>query len=112
MDKAQFPKLAALSQSAYQWELERQFDKAYKLHEEAIRGWKEFEKNGSFFSTDEREYKRIANKKVGLHNERLEVLKPYLNGEPIPAEFTFLPTAVTVSENLAPKGNDESQIKL
>jgi hypothetical protein len=100
MDNTQIKMLWQLSRSAYEAELNCQFDKAYSLHESAIAGLKELTQSLTFFSTEEREEKRIANRKVDLHRERLEALRPCLKGGSGSSHLLIPPSAATADQSL------------
>jgi hypothetical protein len=78
MDKTRVTELHQLTLSAYQAEEEGQWEAALKKHKESIQNWQAFERSGTYFSTEEREYKRVAKKRIELHEEREQLISSLL----------------------------------
>ena len=91
--------LRQLATAAYGAELGGQIDEALRLHEAVVSALSKDVKHLSSLSTDEREQKRVANKRNELHSERIEVLKELKKNASTP--YLVPPSAASTSQQLA-----------
>jgi len=103
MEKTEVEGLVQASLAAYEAEREKKWDEALRLHQDAINLWNRFEQSGSFFSTEEREYKRIATKRVNFHKERVGILRPVVQGERSADSVLQLPSFVSLKQEALEK---------
>ena len=101
MDDTDPRRLKQLATSAYAAELNSQVDEAIRLHEETVSALSKLVKQLSSLSTDEREQKRVVNKRIDLHRERIGILQLLKNGHLAATAYLVPPSEATASQQLS-----------
>jgi hypothetical protein len=89
--------LKKLSKSAHAAERTNNLNEAYRLHVEAHAGWKKLKEDSTWWSTRQREDKRNADFMIDIHQQRITLLSPYLNGNAPSTTFQPLPSLASVN---------------
>lgn len=93
MDANKIAELYEHTKSAYDAEISQNWGDAYNLHEAAQKQWSSFASTAKFLSRADKVTKSLALRRVELHQQRLNTLRPFARGgQPVPKVLVMHPS--------------------